>query len=272
MGVFLAMTTVAVARKFHIHRVPGGMARLANDLLVGACQRIFSLARMIVAPARPSVRIVAISTLGSEASLVFVLVAFFAGHGLGLIRRRPMTFFTRNRSVQPDQRKARNVMIKCGVLTPIDSIVTLFTSRAEFVLMWVVLLVTRDASYRQFLAIDVARMARITFSFLVCAAKRILGLVVIEPHGFPFDLIMARFAFRTVPVGMDVLQAVARHASTREIFVYLAHMTGRTIDVPMGAFQREFGLAMIVRLRLSPFRLGMTAVAFFAQTTLVRVD
>ena len=107
-------------------------------------------------------------------------------------------------------------------------------------------------------------MAGVTFDFLVRAAKRILGLVVIEPHGLPFYLIMARLAFRTVPVGMDVLQAMARYASTREIFVFLAHMTGRAIDVSVRAFQREFCLAVVVRFHPVPLRLGMTAVAFFA--------
>ena len=139
-------------------------------------------------------------------------------------------------------------MIKCGVLTPIDVIVALFASRTEFVLVRIFFLVTRDASHRQFFAIDVARMAGVTFDFLVRAAKRILGLVVIKPHDLPFILIMARLAFRTIPIGMDVLQAMARHASTREILVDFAHMTGRAIDVLVGAFEREFGLAVVVRL------------------------
>ena len=99
MSIVLAMAVVAVGRKLQVHRVLGGVTRLANDLLVSARQRIFCLDRMIVTPTRPSVRIVAISTLGSETSLVFVLVAFLAGHGLVLIRRRPMTFFTRHWSV-----------------------------------------------------------------------------------------------------------------------------------------------------------------------------
>ena len=115
-------------------------------------------------------------------------------------------------------------------------------------------------------------MTGITFDFFMRTAKRILGLVVVEPHRLPFYLIVARLAFRAVPIGMDVLQPVTRYASPREIFVFLAHMTGRAIDIPVGAFEREFGLAMVVRLHPVPLRLGMTAVAFFAQTTLVRID
>lgn len=63
MGVILVMARVAVSRKLQVHRVLGDMARFALDLLVPAGQRIFGLGRMIVLPARPPVRIVAISTI-----------------------------------------------------------------------------------------------------------------------------------------------------------------------------------------------------------------
>lgn len=91
-------------------------------------------------------------------------------------------------------------------------------------------------------------MAGVTFDLFVCAAKRILGLVVIEPHRLPFVLLMAGLAFRAVAAGMDILQAVTRHARTREIFVHFADVTGRAIDFFVGAFEREFCLAVVVGL------------------------
>jgi len=86
MNVLLAMAVVAVGRKFQVHRVLGRMARLAPDLLVSARQRILGLSRMVVPPAPPPVRIVAISAPGTKAPHVLVLVAFFASHRLVLIR------------------------------------------------------------------------------------------------------------------------------------------------------------------------------------------
>ena len=148
MRIVLAMAAVAVGRKFQVHRVLVGVTGLANDFLVSARQWIFCLGRMVVTPARPAVRIVAIPTLGSETSLMFILVAFFAGYGLVLVSRRPMTFFAGDRSVQPDQRKAGDVMVECSVLPPIDLVVAPFASRTEFVLVRILFLVARDASRR----------------------------------------------------------------------------------------------------------------------------
>ncbi len=71
---------------------------------------------------------------------------------------------------------------------------------------------------------------------------------------------------------MDILQAVARHARTRKIFVHFAHMTGRAIDFFVAAFEREFCLAVVVGLYARPFCLAMAALAFFAEPALVRVD
>ena len=118
--------------------------------------------------------------------------------------------------------------------------------------MRILVLVTRNAGFLELFSIDIAGVASITFDFLVRAAKRIFGFVVVKPHVLPFGLIVARLAFRPVPVGMDVLQAMAGHASTREILVDFADMTGRAIDVFVGAFEREFCLAVVIGLYPRP--------------------
>ena len=71
---------------------------------------------------------------------------------------------------------------------------------------------------------------------------------------------------------MDVLQPVARHATTREVLIDFAHMTGRTIDLLVGALQRKFGFAVVVRLHPRPLQLGMAAFAFFSEPAFMRVD
>jgi len=57
-----------------------------------------------------------------------------------------MTFLARHRSVQPNQWEARDVMIECRALAPIDIIVALFTARTELVLVRIFFPVTRDTS------------------------------------------------------------------------------------------------------------------------------
>lgn len=163
-------------------------------------------------------------------------------------------------------------MIEVGLLTPTGFVVALFAARTEFIFVRILFLVTGNTGRRQFFAIDVPRVAGITFDFLVRAAKRIFGFVVIEPRGLPFDLVVARLTFRAIPAGMNVLQSVARHAGTREVLVDLADMTGCAGNVFVGALQRELGLAVIERLYLPPLRLAMTSFALFAEPPFMWVD
>ena len=111
---------------------------------------------------------------------------------------------------------------------------------------------TRNAGRLQLFSIDITGVANVTFDFLVCAAKWIFGFVVVKSHVLPFGLIVARLAFRPVPVRMDVLQAMAGHASTREILVDFADMTGRAIDVFVRTFEREFCLVVVIGLYPRP--------------------
>lgn len=107
MDIVFPMAIIAVGRELQVDRVFSRMARLARELLMPARQRIFCLEPMVEAPMRPTVRIVARCTLGSETSLVFVLVAFFTGERCVFISRRLMTIFAGHRSMQSDQGKSR---------------------------------------------------------------------------------------------------------------------------------------------------------------------
>jgi len=99
MDVILAMAIEAICRKLQGRRVLSGVARLARHLLMRARQRIFGLGRMIEAPARPTVRIVASRTIGPEASLVPVIVTFLTSKRRIFISRRLVTFCARDGGV-----------------------------------------------------------------------------------------------------------------------------------------------------------------------------
>ena len=200
-----------------------------------AGQRIFGLGRMVEAPSRPAVWIMASRTIGPEASLVLVVVTFFTGKRRIFEGRRLMTFRTRDAGVQSDQRETRQIMVKSGFLAPIVFVVTLLASWTERVLVRIIFLVTGDASCCQFFSVEIAGVAGIAFDVLVCAAERVLGFVVIETNPAPFCLVVAAIAFRTEATGMNILQPMARHAGPGEILIDLIDMTGRAIDSLVGA-------------------------------------
>jgi hypothetical protein len=115
-------------------------------------------------------------------------------------------------------------------------------------------------------------VAGVAFDIFMRAAEWILGLVVVKPDRAPFYLIVTGVAFRAETASMDVLQPVTRYASPREILVDLIHVAGGAIDALMGAFQGEFGLAVVERLYLLPVRLAVAAIAFFTEIALMRLD
>lgn len=87
MDVVLAVAIVAVGRQLQGRRIFSGVAGLTRQLLMRAGQRIFCLSRVVEAPTRPAVRIVAESTVGSETSLVPVVVAFLTGERRAFVGR-----------------------------------------------------------------------------------------------------------------------------------------------------------------------------------------
>lgn len=141
MNVILAVAIEAIRRKLQVRRTLGSVARLAGDLLVRTRQRIFGLGRMIEAPARPAVRIVAGCAVGPETALMPVTVASFTRERRFLVRRRLVTFSTRDGSVKPDERKPCQVVVKAGLLSPTIFVVTLLAAGAERFFVRIVFLV-----------------------------------------------------------------------------------------------------------------------------------
>lgn len=248
------------------------VAGVTVEPLVGPGQRVFGLTRMVEAPARPSIGIVAKCAIGPQAPLVkLVLVATAAGGAHVLVGGRAMTLLARHDRMASNQWKVRQVMIECDGLMPARVPMALFAAGAELTLVSVVLLVAGHAGGRQLVAIEVARVAGVAFDRGVAAAQRKLRLVVVENHGLPQILVVTVFAFRAVTARMYVLYAVTPTTRGGDVGVALAGMACRAIDLPMRAAQRKFGGLVIECLDVQPGIVAMALLALLPELTLVRV-
>ena len=135
-------------------------------------------------------------------------MAFLAGERRVLIVGRAMTVLAGNRRVLADEREAGPVVIEGDVLAPVDVVVTLLAALAELPLVRILLLMTGDARYRQFVTIDIAGVTSVTLDFHMRAAKWKLGLPMIEIRFFPFALIVTGLAFDAIALGVNILQTV----------------------------------------------------------------
>lgn len=212
MYVLARMTGIAIGGELETGRRLRLVTGFADDLLVCSGQWKFRLARVIKTPACPAVRIVAIAATTSQPALMEILVASGARDRRVLVRRRPVAFFTGNRGMQPDQRKARQLVIERLGPSPIGIVVASLTPFAQFSLVRIVLAVTRHAGSRKLFPIDEAGVTGVAFDPGVAAPQRKLGPVVVEVHGLPLALIVTGFALGAIAIGVNVLQAVAGHA------------------------------------------------------------
>jgi hypothetical protein len=117
-----------------------------------------------------------------------------------------MAFLAGHDGVAPDQGKSRNVVIERDHTAPAPLSVALLAPAAELTLVRVILSMTGHAGRRQFVTIEIARMASIAFDLRVRRSQREFGrLVVIEADRAPLVLVVAAVALRTVPSAVDVL-------------------------------------------------------------------
>ena len=187
MNVVSPVAVVAVVRQRDLGDVLGRMTGVTLQALMRSRQRIPGLCRMVEAPARPSIRVVAQGAISAQPPLVMpVPVTTRANPRRVLERRRAMTFLARHDGMAADQRKARNVMIEADLLPPAGLAMTAFAAGSELAFMRIILLVAGHAGRRELVAIEIARMAPVTLDLYVPAAQRKLGgLVVIEAHRLP---------------------------------------------------------------------------------------
>ena len=80
MRVILAMTGHAIHRQRRLRNVLGNVAGLAIEVAVGSSQRVTRLGIVIVAPARPAIRVVTKRTARPQTT--FVVTIAMAGFAI----------------------------------------------------------------------------------------------------------------------------------------------------------------------------------------------
>jgi hypothetical protein len=264
---------IAIRRQRDLGDVPGDVAGLATDIAVCAGQRVTRLRIVIEAPPCPAIRVVAERAAWPQATfMMLVAVAGRANDRRVLEQQRAMAFLARYDGVTPDQRKPGDIVIEGGYASPAGLTVTLLAPIAEPACVRILLAVTRLASRRQLVAIEIARVASVALDLRMRGSQRKFRRpVMIKVDRAPLALVVAALAFSAVSPGVDILNLVAIHASGAEVPVPFAGVTCGAGNRPMGALEREFRPIMVKRLDAEPRRLAMTFVACFPQTPFVRI-
>lgn len=273
MDVVAAVAANASTRKRDLGGRLDRVAGVAIEPFMGSIQDVAGLGVMVETPADPAVRVVAQRAIAGQAALVMlILVAARAGPRRLLEGGRAVAFLARHNGVAPDEREACDIVIEGHLPAPAGLFVALLAAGAQLRLMRVILLVAGDAGCCELVAIKVAGVTGIAFDLGVLSAQRELGhAVVIELHGLPLGRGVASLALGAVACRMSVLQAMAGDAGRWEILVAFSGMTGGAVDVLVGAFKGEFGLAVVERLDPAPAILAVAAITGFTQAQAVRI-
>src|SRR6516165_5988428 len=185
-------------------------------------QRIFCLRVVIKSPASPTVRVVTKTAIGSKAALVMIILVTARTDDRGSLERSGlMAFLARHDRVPAYQRKTSQIVIETGPLSPAGVLVAFFTLDSKLPLMWIVLLVARDATGCQFVG-KKANVTGVAIDFHMRAAQGVLCFVVIEPHLLPVILSVTRFTFGPVAARVNILDFVACDACCADTGVSLA--------------------------------------------------
>ena len=132
-----------------------------------------------------------------------------------------MAFLARHDRVPAYQRKTSQIVIETGPLSPAGVLVAFFTLDSKLPLMWIVLLVARDATGCQFLA-KKADVTGVALDLHMRAAQGILCFVMIEPRLFPVILPVTCFTFGPIAASVNILNFVACDACCADTGVSLA--------------------------------------------------
>jgi hypothetical protein len=277
LSLMLVVTTVAAVAGCRSSRLLDVLCAVAGMTLqasMGASQGIRRLLVVIKAPTGPAVWRVTCRTGGSDTSLMVVVrVATRACLGHILERWRSMTLFAGHDRMQPDQRKARDIVVEGDFLAPTRFVVTLLAFASKLACMRIVLLVARGTHHAELVAVETAGMARLALDLRVAATQgkaRCLG--VIESNRFPGLHAVARLAFGAMATSMRILNLVAGHARRREPLVALAGMACCASNLGVGALQGKFGPRVIERLHPPPGLFAVAGFAAFTQPPLVGID
>lgn len=218
---------------------------------------------------------VAALAIGAEFALMYVILLVAADAGdrqLDLVVIVLVAGIACDLDMRAAQGELGLVVVEVGRLLPGRVVVAALAFWPEPAFMHVVFLVTGDAAQRQ-LGLEVpALVAGIAGDLGVCAAQRKLRLVVIEQQVQPAFRLMAVLAFLTILALVHIVSLVTTDAKHRQSDQLAAGMTSPALGLGMGAYQREFCLAVIeAPADLFPIAGGMAIGAGGAQATLVDV-
>jgi hypothetical protein len=137
MNVIPPMTAVAMVRGLFMFCQVGAMTLVAIDLAVFTLQGKISLFIVIEGPQQPSIGVVAVTTLLTHASLMWLIILMTreAG-GIRLLKfSTEMAGFTSGNTMYSDQGKACNVMFEEELDIPALFIVTISTILTQLILV-----------------------------------------------------------------------------------------------------------------------------------------
>lgn len=186
------------------------VAGVALQALVCAGQGKARLPVMVKSPACPSIRVVALGAIRAEATgVVLVLVTDRAISRYVLESGRAVAFLARQRGVEANQGKPREVVIERDLLAPTALVVAPGTARAKLSFVRIILLVATDARSRQFVAIEFALMTRVALDLGMTAEQwELCRFGMVEVHRFPGLRRMTGLALGSKSAAMSILYRV----------------------------------------------------------------
>ena len=132
VSIIGAMAPDAITLRRDFCRRFGRVARMALQALMRSRQLKPRLRRVVKAPARPCVRVMALSAIGAQSAFVlFILMTFGTGTRDVLEIVTAMALLARHHRMLADQGKARDVMIEGHLCAPTGFLVAGLALGAE---------------------------------------------------------------------------------------------------------------------------------------------
>lgn len=178
--------------------------------------------------------------------MMLVPVAGDAGEWCVDEQQRPMAFLARHDGMTPDQGKSGYIVIKGRYAPPAGISVARLAPVAEAAFVRVLLAVTRRASRRQLVAIEIACVARIAFDLgMPCSQRKFRRPVVIEVGRAPLSLVVAVIALAAVAPGVNILNLVAIHACGANALVPFPGVARRAGNRPVRSLEGKVRPIMV---------------------------
>ena len=213
------------------------------------------LSVMVKQPKFPAIGVMAGFTFRPEAAKMRV-IGRVAGYTFQLDLGKiigDMAGLASDQKMQANQRKLRQIMVKCHIIAPALGAVAGFTFAPERAVMRVIRPVATHATGCGLVFKYIGRMAAITARLLVLSGEgKISILVVVKPDSAPFSANMAAFAAGAKTVLVDILNPVAPHTCAWQIFINLARMAGGAGHGCMAILQGKPRLRMVKIADLHP--------------------